>query len=418
MKSKIFLTFMMTYIFLGCGNEGNPANSSVTKKIKLPCNSDGVCYLPPLPTEYEGNSIYCAEVTDKSVGGQYPTLVCARAYDLFADSLLSIPKYFESYKNKCISSFDETYQQSNSFGSYCKKLCNLANNIYSFCFLEEKDSAKTSLKEACNNFIDLEYCKKSPDIYYPGTCLACLTLDSLNDYSLKNQVTFGWLYDSRDGHTYQTITYKGLNWMAENLNYAYLQPTADLDSSSFCYDDEPKNCDKYGRLYLMSAALDSAGLFTRDAAGCGERILCSSVYLPIHGVCPAGWRLPSESDLEKIAFLDLRRHEEWLDYTQNFRTMELPFGALPAGMRVSLHNPQKARGQSVYAGKGYYTGFWIAGFVNEASVVNGGYLAPFVTTEWSYDSYKFGREPGFIPQLHNREDPVHEGAYSIRCIKD
>ena len=412
MKSNIFLTLMMTCIFLGCDNNGNPANSSVAKKIKLPCNSDGVCYLlPPLPTEYKENScLYVREYQFSSDANH--SLVCARAYDLFADSLLGIPKYFEAYKNKCIGSFNERYQQSYSFGSYCKKLCNLANNVYSFCFLEEKDSAKTSLKEACNSFVFYMVSgKRHADYSNTSLYSACLTLDSLNDNSLKNQVTFDWLYDSRDGHSYQTITYKGQTWMAENLNYAYLQPTADLDSSSFCYDDDPKNCAKYGRLYLKSAALDSAALFTRDATGCGEGIVCSSDSLPVHGVCPAGWHLPSYSDFEKLEYLDIRRHEEWLDYTQNFRTLELPFGALPAGIRVSLNN-SKVRGQSIYASKGYFTGFWFTDFGN-------GYFVASVATEWSYDTYNIHQTPGIAPSsLRLRYPSVQEAAYSIRCIKD
>lgn len=57
-------------------------------------------------------------------------------------------------------------------------------------------------------------------------------------------------------------------WMAENLNYAYLQPTDSLDSSSFCYNDSLEYCEKYGRLYTWAAAVDSALL--KSASGWKE----------------------------------------------------------------------------------------------------------------------------------------------------
>ncbi len=57
--------------------------------------------------------------------------------------------------------------------------------------------------------------------------------------------------------------------MAENLNYAYLQPTSTKDSSSECYNNSPDSCAKYGRLYLWSAAMDSAAIFSKDGKDCG-----------------------------------------------------------------------------------------------------------------------------------------------------
>ncbi len=76
------------------------------------------------------------------------------------------------------------------------------------------------------------------------------------DKSEYNSST-GILKDLRDGQTYKTVEIgegeKAQIWMAENLNYAYKVSTAKFDSSSFCYDNDPKNCEKYGRLYLWSA---------------------------------------------------------------------------------------------------------------------------------------------------------------------
>ena len=108
---------------------------------------------------------------------------------------------------------------------------------------------------------------------------------------------YGSVKDERDGQTYKTVKIGSQWWMAENLNYAYLQPTAEEDSSSFCYDNLPENCEKYGRLYLWSAMMDSAGVFPENTKtkGCGRGVECD-VSETVRGVCPKGWHVPDESE--------------------------------------------------------------------------------------------------------------------------
>ena len=116
------------------------------------------------------------------------------------------------------------------------------------------------------------------------------------------------MVDERDGQTYKTVKVNdNVTWMAENLNYAYLQPTAELDSSSWCYFDTIEGCNRYGRYYLWSAMIDSAGIFSDKTKGCGYFVTKDEwkkcpVEGSIRGVCPEGWRLPTYKDYQGLMF--------------------------------------------------------------------------------------------------------------------
>jgi uncharacterized protein (TIGR02145 family) len=106
----------------------------------------------------------------------------------------------------------------------------------------------------------------------------------------------GKLKDERDGQIYRTVKIGNQVWMAQNLNYAYNEPTTTQDSSSFCYGGDPANCTIYGRLYLWSAAMDSVGKFSTNGKGCGYGSKCSATG-KVRGVCPSGWHLPSRDEV-------------------------------------------------------------------------------------------------------------------------
>ena len=69
--------------------------------------------------------------------------------------------------------------------------------------------------------------------------------------------------DSRDGRTYRIVDIGGQVWFAQNLAFAA--------KGSFCYGGAAKGCD--GRLYPKDVA---------------------------EKACPAGWRLPSNDDFQKL----------------------------------------------------------------------------------------------------------------------
>ena len=119
------------------------------------------------------------------------------------------------------------------------------------------------------------------------------------------------LMDNRDGQVYAAVKIGEQVWMAQNLNYAYPkltiteesedpdgEPVVTQDSISVCYENNPSNCEKTGRLYTWAAAMDSAGLASGDTANankCGYGVSCSATS-PVRGVCPSGWHLPDSTE--------------------------------------------------------------------------------------------------------------------------
>lgn len=143
---------------------------------------------------------------------------------------------------------------------------------------------------------------------------------------------YGTLTDERDGQMYKTVKIGNLWWMAENLNYAYLQPVADMDSGSFCLNDSLENCEKYGRLYPWAIAL---------------------------GVCPSGWHLPWY--MEYTTMLDrFYRQSRMLRSTEWDGTDDYGFAALPSGARY--YGGTYTLGGNGWGGMGGYAGdpawFW------------------------------------------------------------
>lgn len=71
--------------------------------------------------------------------------------------------------------------------------------------------------------------------------------------------------DTRDGREYRLVTIGAAIWFAEHLNFAA--------RGSYCYADDPANCEQYGRLYPWETAL---------------------------AACPAGWHLATELDWQLL----------------------------------------------------------------------------------------------------------------------
>ncbi|MDR2581097.1 MAG: fibrobacter succinogenes major paralogous domain-containing protein [Fibromonadaceae bacterium] len=168
----------------------------------------------------------------------------------------------------------------------------------------------------------------------------------------------GSLHDSRDGKTYKTVKIGSQTWMAENLNFDA--------SGSRCYDNDPGNCQRYGRLYNWNTALT---------------------------VCPSGWRLPTDAEWTVLtdhagsnAGTKLKASSGW---SSDNGTNDFGFSALPGGIGSS-------------SGSFYFVGD--SGFWWSATEVNASYAW---SRSMSYDFSGAGRN-GFI-----KSDLL-----SVRCLQD
>ena len=215
----------------------------------------------------------------------------------------------------------------------------------------------------------------------------------------EDEVT-GTMTDGRDGQTYKIVKIGKQIWMAENLNYAYIgvpfkNGLITFDSTSWCYDNDPANCAKYGRLYTWSAAMDSVGRWSTNGKGCGDKTVCSPTY-PVRGVCPEGWHLPTELEWGRLFILDgytstaaerLKSASGWADNGNGSDIYS--FAVLPAGTR----NPIEG-----YVGEGFCTTFWTSDGDDD-------YYADAKTMNYNskgVSEYGFHKNYGF----------------SVRCVKD
>ena len=214
--------------------------------------------------------------------------------------------------NDVASSHDVAPFSAGSESSALEESSSSAHNVVSEL---SSDDAHISSAEESSSSEDTEWSSSSMSQGCTGpACYLYSSSSSSSSSSIK--VVYGEMTDERDGQVYKTVYVESIDrtWMIQNLNYAYLQPTAELDSSSWCQNDDPENCEKDGRLYIWSAAMDSAALFSEDGKDCGYGVRCDYPepdtanffwYWIVRGVCPAGWHLPNSDEWSEFIFAAL-----------------------------------------------------------------------------------------------------------------
>ena len=110
-----------------------------------------------------------------------------------------------------------------------------------------------------------------------------------------DDIEYGTMQDERDGTVYKTKSIGGgIVWMAENLNYGDTIAHPYLKGNTKCYADNPANCEKGGRLYTWTAAMDVDAKWSDAYA----QIFVGT--LQYQGICPEGWHVPYISEWESL----------------------------------------------------------------------------------------------------------------------
>jgi uncharacterized protein (TIGR02145 family) len=199
--------------------------------------------------------------------------------------------------------------------------------------------------------------------------LAMLCFIACDDKSEKEKNSDNVFTDSRDGKKYKFVKIGEQTWMAENLDYEV--------SSSKCYDNDTKNCDKYGRLYDWNTAIK---------------------------VCPEGWHLPTSSEWEELyqfasggdassgpAGRNLKAKFGWNDFEGKSGNGDDLYGftALPSGIFSGRKNTFVDIGNGVW--------WWSVSVIDE-------------TTAHAYANHSKG-------EIAYRDQGLKTSFASVRCIQ-
>jgi uncharacterized protein (TIGR02145 family)/uncharacterized repeat protein (TIGR02543 family) len=188
--------------------------------------------------------------------------------------------------------------------------------------------------------------------------------------------TSGMFTDSRGNKSYKWVEIGGKKWMAENLNYDTLD-----GKGSWCYDNKPDSCGRYGRLYNWNTAMAGSPSSTSR----------------VRGVCPSGWHLPSHQEWEELliaagdnAVDKLKAKTGWKNRSNEDSgngTDDFGFSALPGGGRYT---------DGTFYGAGY-NGYW------------------WTATEDS-DGYAYYRSMYY--NYVNVDENGNGNGVSVRCVQD
>jgi len=180
----------------------------------------------------------------------------------------------------------------------------------------------------------------------------------------KSEDAFGTLTDSRDGKTYKTVKIGNAEWMVENLNFNAL--------GSYCYDNDERNCNKFGRLYKTANAA------TFEA-------------------CPAGWHVPDFAEWEEL-FLAVGIKKE----CESFGYVDEPEDACDYLVWKGALDSLNKRGFGVLMANGWGNDEQADFVVNKRKPAMENAVCLFANRGYASD--------------YCSQDPI--GAYYVRCRKD
>jgi uncharacterized protein (TIGR02145 family) len=182
----------------------------------------------------------------------------------------------------------------------------------------------------------------------------------------------GSFMDSRDRKMYKSIKIGSQTWMAENLNYA---------GTGECYNDNPANCQKYGKLFNWEEAKK---------------------------VCPAGWHLPSNAEWDAL-----------YRFADGNSSIESPYKSETAGKKLKAakgwnsYNEESGDGEDVYGFAALPGGSSYLGTSDH--IGNNGYWWSASEHDGDKAYYRFMLRDGTVAGWNKNSKKL---LLNMRCLKD
>jgi len=177
--------------------------------------------------------------------------------------------------------------------------------------------------------------------------------------------------DTRNDEVYPTVEAAGHCWMARNLDYD--------TGTNWCFDDDPGNCDTYGRLYDWTTASTA---------------------------CPDGWHLSTDSEWHDL--------ESYYATESCSPTRDGSFACSPAGTKLKASSPDwngdNESGLSIIMANSLFNAFGWFEFMADSytrfwtSSAGGG-----DAIRRSIGTSETGVYRSIVPNTHG---------YVVRCVKD
>jgi uncharacterized protein (TIGR02145 family) len=188
--------------------------------------------------------------------------------------------------------------------------------------------------------------------------------------------------------------------MAKNLNYD--------ESGSLCYNNDPANCEIYGRLYDWVTAMDLP-------ESCFSEFCASQINAKHRGVCPEGWHILNAEDWN-ILMNYVQTDNNGNTYTSGSSTASIAGKYLKTASGWNDYNGQSGNGEDKYGfaalpgGYGSYSddsfysignyGYWWSSGEDKSSY----YYAYFRSMNYSSEAYWY--------------DVSKRRQNSVRCVQD
>ncbi len=227
---------------------------------------------------------------------------------------------------------------------------------------------------------------------YIDAGLGCVLIDNILDPSVITNCSQKFT-DARDGNEYCTATIGNLIWMAENLRY-----TESGNKGHWYNDEDSADNLLYGRLYTFEEVANGSAPLEYGTGG------------NVQGICPNGWRLPTNSDFSNLLTAAGNINNLKLSTTALWDNSTLPSN--PSGFNATPGGESNFWSGSWRFGNKGNKGTWWS--INKGA---GSYGENAITVLEISDTNQNGQS-GISANVDRLFNSIKEIGYSCRCVKN